>query len=140
MSGRERGGAMVELVIVSPLLLAMMLFVVGLGRLGTAREAVDGAARDAAREASIARTTTGAVAAAGDMARATLAEKSVSCPAPHVVTTFSPRAGHLTAGGTVTVRVECKVQNSDVMMSGLPGTATLHGIFTAVVDTYRGVQ
>ncbi|SRR5581483_10087458 len=130
---------MVELVIVSPLLLAMMLFVVGLGRLGTAREAVDGAARDAAREASIARTTGAAVGTARDMARATLAEKRVSCPDPNVVTTFAPRAGHLTAGGSVTVRVECRVQNSDVMMSGLPGTAALHGTFTAVVDTYRGV-
>ena len=137
---QERGGAAVEIVVVAPILIVMLLFVVGLGRLGTAREAVDGAARDGAREASIARTTRDAAGTAGNVVRATLAEKRVSCPTPHVAVEYRPVAGKLTAGGTVTVHVDCVVDNQDVTLSGLPGRSTLRGDSTAVVDTYRGIH
>lgn len=136
----ERGGAAVEIVVVAPLLILMLLFVVGLGRLGTAREAVDGAARDGAREASIARRTADATDTATQIVDATLAEKKVSCPNPNVNVVYGPTPGKLTAGGTVTVHVDCTVQNGDVVLSGLPGTSTLHGSSTAVVDTYRGLD
>jgi Flp pilus assembly protein TadG len=136
----DRGGAAVEIVVVAPILILMLLFVVGLGRLGTAREAVDGAARDGAREASIARRTSDASVAAGNTVTATLAEKKVSCPSPRVRVDYAPTPNHLIPGGTVTVHVACDVQNKDVVLSGLPGTSTLHGDFTAVVDTYRGVR
>nr|MDQ3573439.1 pilus assembly protein [Actinomycetota bacterium] len=62
----EEGGAAVEVAIVAPLLIVMLLFVVGLGRLAAAREVIDGAARDAAREASIRRSSGRAVAEAED--------------------------------------------------------------------------
>ena len=140
MRRTEHGGAAVEMVVVAPLLILMLLFVVGLGRLGTAREAVDGAARDGAREASIARSTGDATDTAKQIAADTLAEKNVSCPNPNVDVQYGPMPGKLTAGGTVTVKVDCVVQNGDVVLSGLPGTSTLHGSSTAVVDTYRGVH
>jgi Flp pilus assembly protein TadG len=140
VSSHEHGGAAVEIVVVAPILVVMLLFVVGLGRLGTAREAVDGAARDGAREASIARRTIDATSAASDTVNATLAEKQVSCPNPAVHVDYAPTPGRLTAGGTVTVRVACTVQNGDVVLSGLPGTSTLHADATAVVDTYRGTH
>jgi hypothetical protein len=118
----------------------MFLFVVGLGRLGTAREAVDGAARDGAREASIARDTPHATATATQIVTDTLSEKNVSCPNPNVVVDYGPTPGKLTAGGTVKVHVDCTVQNGDVLLSGLPGTSTLRGDSTAVIDTYRGIH
>jgi Flp pilus assembly protein TadG len=136
----ERGGAAVEIVVVAPMLIMMLLFVVGLGRLGTAREAVDGAARDGAREASMARETGAATDTARQIVSDTLAEKKVSCPNPNVAVDFAPTPGKLTAGGTVSVHVDCVVQNGDVVLSGLPGTSTLHGASTAVVDTYRGIH
>ena len=136
----ERGGAAVEIVVVAPLLILMMLFVVGLGRLGTAREAVDGAARDAAREASLARDTGEAVVNAKQVATDTLSEKNVSCANPNVDVQFAPDPARLTAGGSVKVLVDCTVENSQAVMSGLPGTKTMHGESTAVVDTYRGVR
>jgi Flp pilus assembly protein TadG len=137
---REQGGAAVEVVVVAPLLIFMVFFVVGLGRLGTAREAVDGAARDAAREASIARNTVDAQSTAKDIVMQTLAEKKVSCANPKPDVQFSPDPSRLTAGGTVKVVIDCTVQNDDVGAWGLPGTRTMHGEFTAVVDTYRGVE
>jgi len=136
----ERGGAAVEIVVVAPLLILMLFFVVGLGRLGTAREAVDGAARDGAREASIARDTNDAITTAQQVATDTLAEKKVSCSNPNVDVQFAPKPGQLTAGGTVKVVVDCTVQNGDVAFPGMPGTKTMRGESTAVVDTYRGVR
>jgi Flp pilus assembly protein TadG len=134
--GGERGGAAVEIVIIAPLLIAMMLFIVGLGRLATSRAAVDGAARDGARQASMARSTRAAPREAETIVRAALAKKNVSCSDMRVNTDtadFRP-------GGTVTVRVLCTVANGDVVLSGLPGSSTLRGDFVAVVDQYRGVH
>jgi Flp pilus assembly protein TadG len=130
----DRGGAAVEIVLVAPLLIAMFLFVVGLGRLASSREAVDGAARDGAREASVARTVGRARAAADQIVRDTLRQRDVTCRGLVVqVDTSSFRPG-----GTVAVDVSCDVDNADVVLSGLPGRATLHGAFVAPVDTFRG--
>ena len=49
-----RGSASLELVLVTPVVLLLLLFVVCAGRLAEARADVDRAARDAARAASIA--------------------------------------------------------------------------------------
>ncbi len=46
---RERGSASVELVLMTPVLIVLLLFVVALGRLAAARGEVDAAARDVAR-------------------------------------------------------------------------------------------
>ena len=51
----ERGSAAVELVLLTPLLVSLMLFVVALGRMASAEGTVDDAARDAARSAANAR-------------------------------------------------------------------------------------
>jgi len=134
---RERGGTTVEMVIIAPLLIIMVLFVVGLGRLASTREVIDGAARDGAREASMARNASDAVGRAQAVVQDTLQGRQVTCQSLHVNTdatrtTFQP-------GGTVTVDVSCTVANQDVVLSGLPGSATLHGTFSAPIDQYRGV-
>ncbi|MDQ3643440.1 MAG: pilus assembly protein, partial [Actinomycetota bacterium] len=51
----QRGAAALELVLVTPALVLLLLFVVSVGRLAQARADVDAAARDAARAASFAR-------------------------------------------------------------------------------------
>ncbi len=61
-AARERGSAAVELVLATPVLVALMLLAVAGGRLASARGEVDAAARDAARAASIGRTPTGSPA------------------------------------------------------------------------------
>jgi len=132
----EHGGAAVEFAIVAPLLIMMFLFIFGLGRLATAREAIEGAARDGAREASVARSASVADRTAQQVVADTLADKRVSCTDRRVsvdTTNFHP-------DGTVTVHVRCTVANRDVMLSGLPGTSTLHSDFVAWVDRYRGTR
>lgn len=132
----EHGGATVEFTIVAPVLIMMFLFIFGLGRLATAREAVEGAARDGAREASIARSAGAADSTARQIVDATLVDKKISCSNRQVTVDTS----NFRPDGTVTVHVACTVANGDVLMSGLPGSSTLHSDFVAWVDKYRGTR
>jgi len=132
----EWGGATVEFTIIAPLLIMMFLFIFGLGRLATAREAVEGAARDGAREASIARTAGAADSTAKQIVADTLIDKKVSCSNRQVTVD----TGNFRPDGTVTVHVACTVANGDIIMSGLPGSSTLHSDFVAWVDKYRGTR
>src|SRR5437879_755968 len=75
----ERGGATVELTLVAPMLILLLVFAVALGRLVEARARVDGAARDAARAASISRSPAAAIVVAEQTATATLASAGASC-------------------------------------------------------------
>ena len=132
----EHGGAAVEFAIVAPVLIMMFLFIFGLGRLATAREAVEGAARDGAREASIARSAGSADSTARQVVDDTLVDKKVSCSNRQVTVD----TGNFRPDGTVTVHVVCTVANGDVIMSGLPGSSKLHSDFVAWVDRYRGTR
>jgi Flp pilus assembly protein TadG len=131
----ERGGAAVEFVIVTPLLLVLLLFVVGLGRLGVARGDIDGAARDAARAASLARSFEEARLLAVQAATASLAERRVTCGPLGVVVEPAP----FTAGGSVAVRVSCTVAFSDLTLVWTPGDKQVSSRFVAPIDAYRGL-
>jgi len=63
-TGGQAGTAALELVIVAPAVLALFLLILALIRTSTAAGAVASAARDAARQASIARTPAAARASA----------------------------------------------------------------------------
>lgn len=130
----ERGSATLELVLVTPVLLLMLLFVVFLGRLGEARNDVDRAARDAARAASIARSAGEADLAGRDAARSTLAAGGVSCRRLDVAVDTS----QFSAGGEVSTTVTCTVDLADVAALKVPGSETLTASFTEPVDAYRG--
>ena len=114
-----------------------MLFVVGLGRLASTREVIDGAARDGAREASMARNASDAVNRAQAVVHDTLQGRQVTCQSLQVNTDAT--AASFQPGGAVTVDVSCTVANQDVVLSGLPGSSTLHGTFAAPIDQYRGI-
>ena len=129
----ERGGVTVELVLVTPLLLALALFAVLAGRLTEARAEVDGAARDAARAASIARDPAAARAAAHASATATLAERHLTCRALKVRTD----TGAFRAGGHVAVQLACTVDLGDLSLLRVPGTRTIQTRFVAPLDTFR---
>ena len=129
----QRGSAALELVLVTPLLLVLLMFIVGLGRLASSRGEVDGAARDAARAASIARTPAAAVEEARAAAAATLADRSVTCGQLDVAVDTSD----FRPGGSVSVTVACNVRLSDLTGTGFGSSRVLHGEAIAVIDTYR---
>ena len=129
----ERGAVATELVLLTPLLILMLLFVVALGRLAGARIDVDGAAAQAARAASTATTPAQATAAAQQAATAALGSDHVTCATLQVATDtarFAP-------GGSVTVTVTCAVALSDLSGLRLPVTEQVSSTAASVVDTYR---
>src|SRR3954468_20752445 len=101
----DRGSASMELVLITPVVLVLLLFVVAGGRLVLARERVDAAARDAARAGTIARSAPTAQADARRAADDRLAEAGVTCRTLDLnvdVTDFRP-------GGTVATTISCTV-------------------------------
>ena len=133
---REGGVAAVEFVIVTPLLMVLLLFVVGLGRLGVARGDVDGAARDAARSASLARVAADAQPRAVEAARASLDARGITCTDFDVVVD----AGAFVPGGSVAATVSCTVDLSDLTLVWTPGVTRLSSRFVAPIDGYRGLR
>jgi Flp pilus assembly protein TadG len=135
MRQREAGSAVVELTLIAPVLLLLLLLVVAAGRLAAARLEVDNAARQAARAASLERSPSAAARAAELTAASALGERSVSCQEMSV----STDTARFQPGGSVSVTVRCAVALADLSLLRLPGTQTITGSFSEVVDVYRGV-
>ncbi|TCB91637.1 pilus assembly protein [Micromonospora zingiberis] len=131
----DRGASTAEAALATPLLVAMMLFVVLCGRLVTAQMDLDAAASAAARSASLARTDAAARAEADRTARETLAGRGVvTCQQVTVTVT----TGGLQPGGAVTVTVACTVPLSDLALLSVPGTRTVTATATSPIDVWRG--
>jgi Flp pilus assembly protein TadG len=128
----ERGTMTVELVLLTPLLFALLAFIVGLGRAADARGQLTGAVRDAARAASLAANPDAARTAARDTALADLQSANLHCRQPQIDTDTD----EFTAGGQVTVTIRCSLDLSQLVLSGLPGRSTLTATSTAPLDTY----
>jgi Flp pilus assembly protein TadG len=135
---RDRGSVTLELVIFAPALIIALLFVIAAGRIAQAHQAVEAAARDAARQASIARDPATARTNATTSAQAALTREGLSCPAQVSVDT-SGFARSLGAPATVTARVTCTVHLADVALAGVP-TTTVSSRFTSPIDPFRGRQ
>jgi Flp pilus assembly protein TadG len=129
----ETGSVTAELVLLTPLLILLLLFVVALGRLSGARLDVDGAAAQAARAASIARDPATATAMAQQTATAALGSDHVTCAQLTVNTDTS----QFTPGGSVAVTVTCSVSLSDLTGLRLPASEQISDRFVAVIDQYR---
>lgn len=128
----------IEAALLAPVIVTFVLLAVAAGRLQTAAGTVDAAARAGARTASITRTADEVEKAARKATDEVLRQDGVSCNKLEVTLT----KGMLdTPGGqlaTMTVTVTCDVGLSDLVVAGLPGSKTLTGRFTSVVDRYRG--
>lgn len=130
----EHGTAALELTLLAPLLLVILLFVVGLGRMAHARQQIESVAADSARAASLERNTSLSAQAAKTAATASLGDAGVSCTNLDVdvdLSSYQP-------GGRVTVTVSCTTKLSDVAMAGFPGSRTFTSTSSVPIETYRG--
>ncbi|MCG5467436.1 pilus assembly protein [Micromonospora sp. LAH09] len=148
----ERGSVSIEVAVLAPAFIALMVLAGVVGRTALAAEAVDAAAHDAARAASISRTSSTAESAALEAARQQLDWHGLACAnglAPTfrgtvagVSTTFD--AAFTSAVGenaTVTVEIICDVSFSDISLDILPGMTSgkrIKAHFTSPLDRYRG--
>ena len=126
----------VETALILPILLGMVGLLIVLASSAQASMTVGSAASQAARAASLERTTPAATAAARGVAASTLAESGINCRS----STVSVNAGGLNAplgvAASVSVTVTCTV-DFGVGLPGFPQTRTLTATKTSPVDTYR---
>lgn len=129
---RDRGSAAVEMVLLTPVLVVLVLFVVHVGRAGEGMTAVRHAADQGARAASLVSGPR-MDAAARSTVIDDLSRHATSCgdPSVSVSTSFS--------GDTrwVTVRVTCSTSDDGLGLLGA-GRISVTASSTEVVDRYRG--
>ncbi len=134
----DSGSAALELVVLAPVLLALLALVIAAGRVSIAQGSVDAAARDAARQASIAMNPYAAQTAGRASARAALNGDGLACSPLliniDVVDFTTTRPGQ---PGIVSATVKCNVPLSDLYLPGLPGTEMMTFTFVSPLDVYR---
>ncbi|MDL4776116.1 TadE family protein [Actinomadura xylanilytica] len=128
----DRGSMSLEMVLVTPVFIAFLLLLAGAGRMVDAQSQVDGAARDAVRAASVARSAGGADQMARDAAAANLKGHSWCSGGPRTDTDLVDWR----PGGRVAVTIICDVDLADLAFIGLPGVKSLAGKAVAPIDTY----
>jgi Flp pilus assembly protein TadG len=136
----ERGSATVEAVLVSLALgLFIALIILG-GRVMMAKQAVQSAAYDAARSASISRTSGEAHSSGQAAAMASLDQQGIDCTQSSVsidTSAFNTPLGTTGSAALVSATVTCTI---DVSGLGLPGlkARTITKTMTSPLDAYRG--
>lgn len=118
------------------ILIASLGFAVA--RVAAADHAVTGAAADAARRASLARSPDHARTDARTAARNALAQRNLDCRRTTVEVDTRGFATPVGQPATVTVAISCTVELADLTpVPGLPGSLTRSGVFTSPLDRYR---
>lgn len=131
-SKSEEGLAALELLVMIPFVLLVIGALATLELLVAARADVEGAAAEAARAASLQRSSDAAHDAGLDAAQAALADRGRACAelSVHVdVTSYQP-------GGRVTATVACTPDTSGVNPVGVVGV-TLDATSAAPIEQYR---
>lgn len=131
-----RGSAALEAVIGVPAFLLLIGLLVAGGRVATAQQAVQAAASDAARAASIARTQTAARTDATVAARHSLVNQDVTCATSTVTVDTAAFGTPVGTPGQVSATVSCTVPLGDL---GLPisGSRTISSTMFSALDTHR---
>jgi hypothetical protein len=125
----ERGSLSAETVLLAPVFLLFLLFLVGAGRMVEAQGEVNGAARDAARAASVERTLSDAETAADEAAKDAL---SGECE-PEV----SLDGSVWEEGGRVRAQVTCSL---DLAFLGFGAAKEMTGDSVVPLELYRRVE
>ena len=132
----DEGSTVVEVVILAPALALFLGLIIAGGRLAVAHQAVEAAAAQAARAASIARTQDEALTGPRSAATSALGAQGLDCVASEVsvdVTGFATPAG---TPASVAATVTCQVSLADTL-PGLPGSLDVTATVRSALDTYR---
>jgi Flp pilus assembly protein TadG len=134
MIGRrdERGAMAIELVILTPALVAAIMVIAAGGRYVDARGQATSAAFAAARAASLSTSQPAAVAAGTRAAERSIAERGHACARLEVTID----AHDFAPGGAVHARVTCTADLSDLGLP-LPGPKTFTAAATAPLEQHR---
>jgi hypothetical protein len=133
---RERGLATVELVVLAPATLLMLTLVVVGGRVVLSSEAVEAAAADGARAASLERGPVAARSAADAAIRQSIVDQHLSCEGLSIAVDTSGYSVPVGEPASVAVDLSCRVPLEDVG-NWLPSRAVA-GHAVSPLDPYRG--
>ncbi|WP_422737746.1 TadE/TadG family type IV pilus assembly protein [Micromonospora sp. WMMD729] len=147
----ERGSVSIEVAVLAPAFIALMVLAGVAGRSAVAAEAVDAAAHDAARAASISRTAADGQEQARKAAQEQLDWHGLNCDGTPTLRFSGSVGGDITGfdkayssalgqAATVTVTVECRVSFRDLRLNAIPGMPTENRVeasFTSPLDRYR---
>jgi Flp pilus assembly protein TadG len=136
----ERGAATIEAVLVAVALGLFVSLVILGGRVEMAKQAVQSAAYDAARSASISRTSGEAQSSGQSSAMASLSQQGIRCTRSNVgidTSAFNTPLGTTGSAALVSATVACTI---DVSGLGIPGITrpTITKTMTSPLDAYRG--
>lgn len=127
----ENGSATIELVLLTPVLMTLMLFVVLAGRSGEAQIEVRHAADQAARAASMVHPRS-MQAVAERVAREDLSKNGVGCTNSYIALSVTESG----SSRSVTVSVDCVVNRDGLDLLGL-GVRHVGADSTEVIDRWR---
>lgn len=133
----ERGSASIEAAIGVPAFALFVGLIIFGGRTAMTHGAVESAAADAARSASISRTNAVAHAEAETAARASLEAQGIDCLTVRVSVDTSDFDVPVGAPGSVEVTVECLLNLADLAVPGVLGARNISASATSPLDTWR---
>jgi hypothetical protein len=135
---RNRGwaGAIVLTLVSAPVIAALVVFLVGAGRIANAHRLVDAAAVNAAHAASEAASIPSAKAAAQQGAEATLAGRNLVCTSM----TVSVNAADWGREGTISVTVSCAAKLGELSPSRFGRSDTVTAKAVSVLDSTRRIS
>ncbi|MFI7114472.1 TadE/TadG family type IV pilus assembly protein [Nonomuraea sp. NPDC050227] len=134
---KEQGSVTVEAILAITVIMLIILFGVAVGRITVAGAAVEAAARDAARQASIARTAAAAAREAKASGQESLTGHDVHCRAVAVTVNTKGFSRPVGTPADVSATVSCSVPLADVAFPGLPGSIERHATSLSPLDPYR---
>jgi len=129
----DRGGVSAQAAAMAPLLAIVAVVVLFTGRVVEANNAVQAAAHEAARAATLTGPAD-AAAAARSAAAANLNTGGLTCRTLDVAADLT----QFRAGGTVTATVTCTADFADMDLIGVPGSKSFSATAVEVIDAYRG--
>lgn len=137
-STAERGDAVLETVIVLPIVLLVLGGMIVGGRVAIAHQRVEHAAAEAARAASIARPAiTAAAPAARAAAEKDMVAKGLICTSKRVDTDVSMVKFEPGIPAQVRVTITCEIDLNMLGIPGISGHRTITHSAASAVDTYR---
>ncbi|GAA2818460.1 TadE/TadG family type IV pilus assembly protein [Nonomuraea rubra] len=126
----ERGSMAVETVMLAPVFLLFLMFLAGAGVLVESQGRVNGAARDAARAASVQRSLDDAEAAAEAITTSVLEGRCQSAA-------VSLDGSEWEQGGQVQAEVSCEL---DLAFLGFGGTKRITGTAVVPIEQFRRIE
>ena len=133
----ERGSAAIEAAIGVPAFLLFVGLIIFGGRTATTHQSVETAAADAARSASLERTSASARTQAISAATTSLNNQGIHCLDIDVTIDASQFSRTVGEAATVSVTVQCRLDLSDLSVPGVPGSRLIRATSTSPIDTWR---